>query len=148
MRVKFVTYSGTMQETCLRLMGKKMLVALMMEGKFSGEGLQALDTDEDLLSAMARELVEKAGIGESADAVWRELGSERNRVLPQPNVQEQEPDGELVTVLKSGDHLASEAAPTTFGIPLLEPGPASRRRKKTPFWPTAKETNPQLSLFD
>ena len=44
-RVKFVTYSGTMQETCLRLMGKKMLVALMMEGKFSGEGLQALDTD-------------------------------------------------------------------------------------------------------
>ena len=40
-RVKFVTYSGTMQETCLRLMGKKMLVALMMEGKFSGEGLQA-----------------------------------------------------------------------------------------------------------
>jgi len=36
-RVKFVTYAGTMQETCLRLMGKKMLVALMMEGKFSGE---------------------------------------------------------------------------------------------------------------
>jgi hypothetical protein len=73
-RVKFVTYSGTMQETCLRLMGKKMLVALMMEGKFSGEGLQALDTDEDLMSAMARELVEKAGVGESADAVWRDLG--------------------------------------------------------------------------
>jgi hypothetical protein len=48
-----------MQETCLRLMGKKMLVALMMEGKFSGEGLQSLDTDEDLMSAMARELVEK-----------------------------------------------------------------------------------------
>jgi hypothetical protein len=52
-RVKFVTYAGTMQETCLRLMGKKMLVALMMEGKFTGEGLQALDTDEDLMSAMA-----------------------------------------------------------------------------------------------
>ncbi len=66
-RVKFVTYTGTMQETCLRLMGKKMLVALMMEGKFSGEGLQSLDTDEDLMSAMARELVEKAGVGETAD---------------------------------------------------------------------------------
>jgi len=78
-RVKFVTYSGSMQETCLRLMGKKMLVALMMEGKFSGEGLQALDTDEDLMSAMARELVEKAGVGESADAVWRELDQERRR---------------------------------------------------------------------
>jgi SNF2 family DNA or RNA helicase len=70
-RVKFVTYTGTMQETCLRLMGKKMLVALMMEGKFSGEGLQSLDTDEDLMSAMARELVEKAGVGASADQMWR-----------------------------------------------------------------------------
>lgn len=39
MRVKFLTYKGTMQETCLRLMGKKMFVALMMEGKFSGEGV-------------------------------------------------------------------------------------------------------------
>ena len=93
-RVKFVTYSGTMQETCLRLMGKKMLVALMMEGKFSGEGLQALDTDEDLMSAMARELVEKAGVGESADAVWRELDHERDRVLPRPAVAEQEPKGD------------------------------------------------------
>jgi hypothetical protein len=45
-----------------------MLVALMMEGKFSGEGLQSLDADEDLMSAMARELVEKAGVGEPADA--------------------------------------------------------------------------------
>jgi hypothetical protein len=79
-RVKFVTYSGTMQETCLRLMGKKMLVALMMEGKFSGEGLQALDTDEDLMSAMARELVETAGVVESADAIWRELDNERAMV--------------------------------------------------------------------
>ena len=71
-----------MQDTCLRPMGRKMLVALMMEGKFSGEGLQALDTDEDLMSAMARELVEKAGVGESADAVWRDLGRERQKVLP------------------------------------------------------------------
>ena len=91
-RVKFVTYSGTMQETCLRLMGKKMLVALMMEGKFSGEGLQALDTDEDLMSAMARELVEKAGVGESADAVWRELDHEREKVLPRRAAAEPEPE--------------------------------------------------------
>ena len=110
--------------------------------------MQALDTDEDLLSAMARELVEKAGIGETADAVWRELGNERNRVLPQPNEHGQQPDGELVTVFKSGDHSPSEAAPTTFGIPLLEPSPGLKRRRKTPYWPTAKETNPQLSLFD
>src|SRR5260370_7352823 len=79
-----------MQETCLRLMGKKMLVALMMEGKFSGEGLQSLDADEDLMSAMARELVEKAGVGESADAIWRELDHEREKVQPRPAVIEGE----------------------------------------------------------
>jgi hypothetical protein len=28
---------------CLRLMGKKLLVALTMEGKFAGEGLQSID---------------------------------------------------------------------------------------------------------
>jgi hypothetical protein len=67
-------------------MGKKMLVALMMEGKFSGEGLQSLDTDEDLMSAMARELVEKAGVGASAQIrVWRELDRENGSgLLPQP----------------------------------------------------------------
>jgi len=28
-----------------------------MEGKFAGEGLQSIDEDDDMLSAMARELV-------------------------------------------------------------------------------------------
>lgn len=62
-----------MQTACLRLMGKKLLVALTMEGKFAGEGLQSIDEDDDMLSAMARELVERNGIGESADAVWKAL---------------------------------------------------------------------------
>jgi len=66
-----------MQEVCLRLMGKKLLVALAMEGKFASEGLQAIDGDDDMLTAMARELVEKKGIGESADSVWRALGQLR-----------------------------------------------------------------------
>ena len=63
--VKFFAYAGTMQEVCLRLMGKKLLVALAMEGKFASEGLQAIDGDDDMLTAMARELVENKGIGES-----------------------------------------------------------------------------------
>jgi len=40
-----------------------------MEGKFASEGLQAIDGDDDILTAMARELVENKGIGESADSV-------------------------------------------------------------------------------
>ena len=70
-RVKFLCYEGTMQTACLRLMGKKLLVALTMEGKFAGEGLQNIDEDDDMLSAMARELVERNGIGDTANAVWR-----------------------------------------------------------------------------
>jgi len=81
-RVKFLCYEGTMQGSCLRLMGKKLLVALTMEGKFAGEGLQSIDEDDDMLSAMARELVEKNGIGDSADAVWRSLNEEHRKLFP------------------------------------------------------------------
>lgn len=81
-RVKFMCYDQTLQAACLRLMGKKLLVALTMEGKFAGEGLQTMDEDDDMLSAMARELVEKNGIGETADHVWRALTSEHQKLFP------------------------------------------------------------------
>ena len=32
MRVKYMAYAGAIQENCLRLMGKKLLVSLAMEG--------------------------------------------------------------------------------------------------------------------
>jgi len=144
-RVKFVTYAGTMQETCLRLMGKKMLVALMMEGKFSGEGLQSLDTDEDLMSAMARELVEKAGVGESADAIWRELDHEREKVLPRPTAAE--PEEEPSPVLDLPSAIAPQTLPVWAGIHLVEPDATAKKRRKSPLWPTAKEEEAQLSLF-
>ena len=145
-RVKFVTYAGTMQETCLRLMGKKMLVALMMEGKFSGEGLQSLDTDEDLMSAMARELVEKAGIGESADAIWRDLDRERERVLPRTAVddavdQEPSPGSDWVVPVLSAP------VPVPLGIHLVETLSPGKKRKKLSVWPTAADTDAQLKLF-
>jgi hypothetical protein len=81
-RVKFLCYESTMQAKCLRLMGKKLLVALAMEGKFAGEGLQTLDEDDDMLTSMAKELVERNGIGESADLVWRRVNAEHQRLFP------------------------------------------------------------------
>jgi hypothetical protein len=42
-------------------MGKKLLVALTMEGRFAGEGFQSIDEDDDMLSATARELVKRNG---------------------------------------------------------------------------------------
>jgi hypothetical protein len=72
-RVGFLTYSSTAQESCLRLMGKKLLVSLAMEGKLQADGLQAMNEDDDLLTAMARELVTRQGVGEQAAEVWRSL---------------------------------------------------------------------------
>lgn len=72
-RVLFLCQEGTMQTKCLRLMGKKLLVALTLEGKFAGEGLHDIEDDDDMLAALARELVEKDGIGQTADAIWSEL---------------------------------------------------------------------------
>jgi hypothetical protein len=144
-RVKFVTYTGTMQETCLRLMGKKMLVALMMEGKFSGEGLQSLDTDEDLMSAMARELVEKAGVGETADAAWRELERERERVLPQPPALKAEEDDDPVFDLSVTEPIGP--ATERSGIHLVDPPTSAKVRKKPSPWSTDTGQAVQLSLF-
>lgn len=70
--VKYFAYARTAQETFLRLMGRKLLVAMGLEGKFSAEGLQA-EGDDDLLIAMARELVTEKDIGESAQVVWRAI---------------------------------------------------------------------------
>jgi hypothetical protein len=80
-KVKFLYYEDTVQASCLRLMGKKLLVSLAMEGKFASEGLQAMDEDGDLLMAMARELVQERGIGESADAVWKSLRKQQEEVF-------------------------------------------------------------------
>ncbi len=80
-KVKYLHYAETMQESCLRLMGKKLLVSLAMEGKFSSEGLQAINDEDDILMAMARELVTEKGIGERADKVWATLQKKQEEVL-------------------------------------------------------------------
>jgi hypothetical protein len=72
-RVAFFTYVDTAQERCLRLMGKKLLVSLALEGKLQAEGLQSMYQDDDLLTAMARELITRQGVGEEAAEVWRVL---------------------------------------------------------------------------
>ena len=64
----------------LRLIGKKLIVSLAMEGNFSNEGLQAVGEDDDLLMAMARELVTEKGIGETAEVVWKSI-QEQNAAI-------------------------------------------------------------------
>ncbi len=145
-RVKFLIYDETTQRTCLRLMGRKMLVALMMEGKFSGEGIHSMDADDDLLAAMARELVEQGGVGESADAVWAELRRERAAQasaapqLPKPDDWQEAP---MITDMFSG--IDTPVQDVTPGPVLVKSKP--KPKKVEPIWPTGYVVGEQLRLF-
>ena len=116
-------------------MGKKLLVSLAMEGKFSNEGLQGIEDDDDVLTAMARELVTEKGVGESAAAVWKAVQEQHARLLPASSVLNEELKEELVagafnevvtvdgtaTVLVFGARPEKESPPRTNLGPRREP---------------------------
>jgi superfamily II DNA or RNA helicase len=127
-RVKFMCQEGTMQTACLRHMGKKLLVALTMEGKFAGEGLQSIDEDDDMLSAMARELVERNGIGETADAVWKALNAEHQKLFPTIQVKREDSlaDNEFGPI-QADDGRAESSSVLIFGQQTGSSGRKVRR---------------------
>jgi hypothetical protein len=121
-----------MQSSCLRLMGRKLLVSLAMEGKFSRDGLQSLDEDDNMLTAMARELVTEGGVGESAAAVWRQIQAENTILNPAPITFEPVPVVEDISLTTS---LVTPAQPVNAAIKALKFGsrppsvrPSARRR--------------------
>jgi hypothetical protein len=130
-----------MQVKCLRLMGKKLLVALAMEGKFAGEGLQTLDEDDDMLTSMAKELVEKNGIGESADAIWKRLNSEHQRLFP--TRQETDPSVEIPPSIDVAHPLPAngliEAALNSQSVLVFGQRPEELRRARRRPRPSAEE---------
>jgi hypothetical protein len=131
-RVKFLCYEGTMQTSCLRLMGKKLLVALTLEGKFAGEGLQSIDEDDDMLSAMARELVEKNGIGESADAIWRSLNDEHQKLFSATHTAAPEDSHDIPDEARSEAAALVEAAMGSEPISLFGQQPQELRARRRP----------------
>jgi hypothetical protein len=148
-RVKFLCSEGTMQTSCLHLMGKKLLVALTMEGKFAGEGLQSIDEDDDMLSAMARELVERNGIGDTADSIWRALSTEHQKLFPTSSHSDDDaPSVELPGILldTQPDSPAGlvEGAMDTASIVVFGQRPQSLSGKRRRGRPAVPE---QASLF-
>jgi hypothetical protein len=150
--VKFFYYAGTMQEACLRLMGKKLLVSLAMEGKFATDGLQAIDEGDEILMAMARELVTEKGIGESADAVWKQLVEKQAEVFgvripetPDPEIQAEPWVPGLPEVI------IPPVTPFPAVVPQLlmfgMPHEAVQRPKSSHKSPTARVPSNQLGLF-
>lgn len=126
-KVKFLHYAETMQESCLRLMGKKLLVSLAMEGKFSSEGLQAINEEDDILMAMARELVTEKGIGERADAVWAALQKKQEEAF---GVKSSEVEGLAPELAQGTQSIVSETAMAAANqlIPVTNPLGTSRHR--------------------
>ena len=153
--VKFLHYAGTMQETCLRLMGKKLLVSLAMEGKFAAEGLLAMEEGDDLLMAMARELVTEQHIGETADQIWKALQKEQAEVFGVRNKETPQTDAEAEPVVEEVSDVpvpvAQEPLPAVidqlllFGASLSAASGRKRatRRPSSQLPPVAQ----QLGLF-
>ena len=132
--VRFLCYENTAQVGCLRLMGRKLLVSMALEGKFSDSGLQSMDDGADVLTTLARELVMNQGVGQSADDVWKAL-------------QAQQPQTQIAAVATEPEPLpaaplVSEPRPAStlmFGRDVI---PAPARRKVA-----AESSSEQLSLF-
>ena len=141
-RVKYMAYAGTMQENCLRLMGKKLLVSLAMEGKFANHGLQALDDDDDMLTAMARELVTQKGVGEKADACWREVQREHTRVLEAQRVSVVEQPQDPVPTSDAVEEAAAAPQPPERTEALVELVLPRTRAVRKPRY----DSDTQLSL--
>ena len=138
--VRFLTYNDTMQTSCLRLMGKKLLVSLAMEGKFSNEGLQGIEDDDDVLTAMARELVTEKGVGESAASVWKAVQEQHSQLLPPSRAAEEEsPEDFAVSTHNGLVTFAATPKDLIFGTRL--------ERETTRRKPPIVESDSQLSLF-
>ena len=141
-----------MQEACLRLMGKKLLVSLAMEGKFATDGLQSIDEGDDILMAMARELVTEKGIGESADAVWKQLQRQQAEVFgvraveTSPSEMEVEPRERDVPEVIIPPPAPIPAVVTQ--LPMFGGSLESVSRRKASRRPSSTATTPdQLGLF-
>jgi hypothetical protein len=150
--VKFFYYADTMQETCVRLMGKKLLVSLAMEGKFASDGLQAIDEGDDILMAMARELVTEKGIGETASMVWKQLQKQQTEVFGVRAMEAMPSDTESTpTIEPVPENIMPPPAPeSTVIAQLLEFGTSlenARRRKGSRRLTDDATTSDQLALF-
>jgi hypothetical protein len=133
--VRFLCYENTAQVGCLRLMGRKLLVSMALEGKFSDSGLQAMDDGADVLTTLARELVMHQGVGQSADEVWKALQAQQpQNQAPASAVTEPE--------LEPDVSLGSPAPPPS--APLFgQNAPVAPGGRKTTLAPPSE----QLSLF-
>jgi len=123
-----------------------------MEGKFAAEGLQAMEDGDDLLMAMARELVTEQHIGETADHVWAALQKEQMEAFKIREEDSNTSNGEGgVTVENVPELICPPSTPTKAAMEQLLMFGASieeaRKRKALPRRAAIAATADQLPLF-
>jgi len=69
-KVYYLTYGETIQEKGLHLVAKKVKASLMVEGELLNEGLSAQAAEEDMMTQLAKSLVESTTAKESAEALF------------------------------------------------------------------------------
>lgn len=101
--IYYLSYTKTMQEAALSLMGTKMQVALMVEGELSDRGLTALaEGDSSMLVLLAKSLIGEEEVQPVADA-WTELM--KTGIRSQARMDTEEAEKETLTMEK-GDRRA------------------------------------------
>ena len=100
----------------------------------------------DMLSAMARELVERNGIGDTADSVWRALSTEHQKLFPGRSHDDDDASTQMPGILldtQSDPAGLVEGAMDTALIVVFgqRPGSLAKKRRTKPVVPE------QASLF-
>ena len=108
-RVFYMAYRGTMQETALTLIASKMETALAVEGDLSDRGLLALaESSNSMLIELARTLVEDKPriVQETLEEAWKAY--KRREMEADSLMDENEPVEEMVTTsIRKGDRETS-----------------------------------------
>jgi hypothetical protein len=105
----------------------------------------ALESDDDLMSAMARELVERGHVGESADAVWADLKRERDLHLASMPAHPSQ-DTVAVTEERLAEMPLFLPQPEPPDLTLVQSA-VKPKQKHSPLWPTGHGEGKQLLLF-
>ena len=138
-RVVYFYYGDTMQEQARDHMGKKLEVALAIDGKFSSEGMAAMEDDDDLEMALVKALIQK-GVVKTARPSWSKATPPKRSALAGQGKLEMPatlpftpPDldrdelGDLAAILALAEAAEEPEAPAlTVVVPDEEPGDLSR----------------------
>jgi len=74
-KVLYLYYSGTAQEHCLELIGRKIAASEALEGKFTSEGMAAMaGEDSSVQMALAKNLADNIGTT-NASRSWQKVGA-------------------------------------------------------------------------